>query len=193
MNRSIAVVVVALAAGLCAMPAAVIAKTEMPSGEHHQGGLGFHDIEAPAGIRWWLGGQKVGIDLGVGISSTSSVTYPDEKLSGFALGIGVPIMLKSWSRVHLLFRPGLLYESDEVAVTTPPAVFGTDNIKTLSVTGEIEAEVFVMDNFSVSASHGIGYVSIDTPGATEKFTSFGTLGNNFTDIGFHVYFLGGRR
>jgi len=191
MNRSIAVVTAALAASLFALPATALAQSEMPSGEHYKGGLGFHDIEAPVGVRWWMAGQKVGIDLGFGFSSTSSLVYADEKLSGFAISAGIPIVMKSWSKVHVIFRPGILYESDQVEVTSPPTPFDTDDIKAMSITGEIEAEVFLMDNFSVSASHGIGYTSVDVPGLSENLTSFGTLGNNFTNIGFHVYFLGG--
>jgi hypothetical protein len=61
-----------------------------------------------------------------------------------------------------------------------------------SLTAEIEAEVFIVDNFSVSASHGIGFFSVDPAGGGDSSTSFGTLGNNFSHIGFHVYFFGGK-
>ena len=56
---------------------------------------------------------------------------------------------------------------------------------------EPEAEVFLADNFSVSASNGIGFTNTDPGGAGSSETSFSTFGNNFTNIGFHFYFFGG--
>ena len=50
---------------------------------------------------------------------------------------------------------------------------------------------FLVDNFRVSAAHGIGYRSFNPAGPGDSQTSFGSLGNNFTNIGFHVYFFGG--
>ena len=73
-------------------------------------------------------------------------------------------------------------------MTSPPEDFDTDNRTSFSVTAELEAEIFIVDNFSVSASHGIGFFSVDPAGSNETFTSVETLGNNFTEIGFHVYF-----
>src|SRR6185436_18857440 len=37
---------------------------------HKSGGIGFHEISAPLGVRWWLANQKVGIDLGFGFGSS---------------------------------------------------------------------------------------------------------------------------
>ena len=54
----------------------------------------------------------------------------------------------------------------------------------------ITYEVFLVDNFSVSASHGIGFVSFEPVGGDSE-TSFTTIGRNFTTVGFHMYFLGG--
>lgn len=192
MNRSITVMAVTLVALLSVLPTAVrAADMDMPMGEHKTGSLGFHSETAPVGIRWWFAGQKVGVDLGLGYESDPAFGYPDEDVSAWAVDVGVPIVLKSWSRVHVLFRPGLLYTSEQVVVsdfTDPTDPFATEDFKTFRITGEIEAEVFVMENFSVSASHGIGYQSEEF--LDESQSSFFTLGNNFTNVGFHVYLFG---
>ncbi len=186
------------AAACFALPASVDAQTEastsMLTGEgpsHPNGGLGFHSITAPLGVRWWLGEQKFGVDLGIGFQSNPAPSYDGESLTGWAVELGMPIVLKSWDKVHVLVRPGFLYESEEVQMSSPPEPFATDDATTLTIEGEIEAEVFIVDSFSVSASHGIGFYSFSPAGGGDSETSFGTLGNNFSHIGFHVYFLGG--
>src|SRR5689334_14760933 len=37
--------------------------------QHPDGGLGFHETDAPLGIRWWLTGQKMALDAGIGFGS----------------------------------------------------------------------------------------------------------------------------
>jgi len=155
---------------------------------HPSIGLGFHRVEAPLGVRWWFTGQKVAIDLGLGFGSDE---VADEDLSQFAFDIGVPIMLKSWDRVHFMVRPGILYESQEVFTDPPPPPVDTDNDTQLSVLGELEVEVFLADNVSFSASHGIGITNTDFAGGGSS-TTMGTFGANFTNIGFHVYLFGGQ-
>lgn len=164
--------------------------------KHAKGGLGFHDSSAPIGLRWWLSGEKIGLDLGLGFSSTTSDFDAKEKVMGFALDVGVPLVMHSWDNAHVLFRPGILYQSQAVGFDSDPGpgyTFDTENQTTMSVLAEIEAEVFLRDNFSVSASHGIAFQSFDPGFGADSQTSFGTFGNNFTNIGFHVYFLGGER
>lgn len=178
-----------LAATSCVLPVAARAQSEeMPA--HHDIGIGFHTVTAPLGVRWWFAGQKVGVDFGLGFDSDPAPSY-DENLTGWAVEVGVPIVVKNWDKVHVLFRPGFIYESQEVQMTSPPDPFATDDETSFVVMAELEAEVFLVDNFSVSASHGIGFFSESPAGGGDSETSFGTLGNNFTHIGFHVYFLGG--
>jgi hypothetical protein len=190
MKRLIMAATATLAILFTSPPAAVHAE-EMALGEHRNGGLGFHNIEAPIGVRWWFAGQKVGVDLGLGFASTPAPSYSDEQLTGWTIEVGVPFVIQSWSRAHIIVRPGLLYDSQQFEATSPPTPFDTEDGTTFVVTGEIEAEVFLVDNFSVSASHGIGFASFDPPGGGDSITSFSTFGNNFTNIGFHVYFFGG--
>jgi hypothetical protein len=154
---------------------------------HKSGGIGFHESSAPLGVRWWLANQKVGIDLGFGFGSSPSFIYADESLKRFTISGGVPIMLQSWPRVHVLFRPGVSYSSQQVEATAPPTAFDTENEKTLRISGEIEGEAFILDNFSVSASTGIAYESFDPGFGADKENSFQTIGQNFTTVGFHLY------
>lgn len=165
---------------------------DMPGSPTHKNvALGFHHSVAPIGVRWWFSGQKVGLDLGIGFSSTPAATDPDESVKGLGLDVGVPFVAHSWERVHLLLRPGILYQSQEIG-SGSGLTFDTRSATTLSVLGEIEAEVYLTNNVSFSASHGIAFSSFDAdlPGVDSQ-TSFGTFGNNFTEIGFHIYFLGG--
>lgn len=182
---------VALAAGATAVRA-----DDTNDARHASGGLGFHDSSAPIGLRWWMSNQKVGIDVGLGFNSSPSSIDADEKVTDLALDLGVPIVMHSWGGVHVLFRPGLLYQSEEIGFDsdagTPGVQFDTEKQKTIAVQAELEAEVFLRDNVSVSASHGIGFVSFDPGFGADSRTSFGTFGNNFTNIGFHVYFLGAK-
>lgn len=161
--------------------------------EHRNIGLGFHNVEAPVGLRWWFSGQKVALDLGLGYASVpEDGAYPDESLTSFAIDAGVPFVISSWSRVHVILRPGILYQSSQFTSTAPPEAFDTETATNMFISGEIEAEVFLADNFSVSASHGIAFNSFDSGiDGDDTDTSFGTIGNNFTNIGFHIYFLGG--
>ncbi len=169
---------------------------------HTHGALGFHDIAAPVGLRWWTYGQKLAIDLGVGFGSDPSGFDPDEQVSHFAIDAGVPIVMRSWDGVHVMFRPGFLYTSQQVGFDAIPGVgyaFDTDNETTMSLRAEIEAEIFLRDNLTVSASHGIEHVTDQpantTPGGAKpnSQSSWGTIGRQFTQIGFHIYFLGAHK
>jgi hypothetical protein len=187
MKRFIFAVAATFAILVVASPAVVRAADAM----HNNGGLGFHNTEAPIGLRWWFAGQKIGLDVGFGFESDPAPLFPDENLNAWAIEAGVPFVWHSWDRAHLLFRPGILYTSEEFVAAAPPDDFDTEDGTTFVIMGELEAEVFLVDNVSVSASHGIGFESFDPPGGGDSITSFSTFGRNFTTIGFHVYFFGG--
>src|SRR5688572_24962447 len=116
---------------------------------------------------------------------------------GFAFEAGVPFVASSWQGVHLLFRPGILYQSQQVGFdedpTTPGLQFDTENETTFSIMAELEGEVFLRDNMSVSASHGVAFRSFEPAFDGDNRSSFGSIGNNFSNIGFHVYFSNGPR
>ena len=186
MHRRISGIAVAVLCLASLLPMKVLAQDE-DHAAHKNVGIGFHETQAPLGVRWWLGEQKVGIDLGVGFGSEPSLVYSGEHLKNWAISAGVPIVVCSWSRVHVLLRPGVLYESQQVEATAPPTPFDTENEKTLRISGAIEAEAFLLENFSVSAATGIAYESFDPGFGLDKENSFQTVGGNFTDVGFHVY------
>jgi hypothetical protein len=155
---------------------------------HPSGALGFHNTEAPIGIRWWLSGQKIALDAGVGFGShNESVAGTNVSLSNWALDLGLPIALKTWDKVRFIVRPGILYLSQE-AVVGPGTT--TDTGTDLIVSGELEAEVFLAENVSISASHGIAIDNVNPAGGGSSHTDWSTFGANFTQIGFHVYLFG---
>lgn len=186
-----------LVVSLCALISQLHATPAAADEAHHaRGSLGFHDVSAPIGIRYWTSGEKLGFDLGIGFNSETSDFDANEKVMGYAFDLGVPLVMHSWDNAHLLFRPGLLYQSQAVGFDSDPGAgytFDTENQTTFTVMAELEAEIFLRDNFSVSASHGIAFRSFDPGFGADSQTSFGTFGNNFTNIGFHVYCFGGER
>jgi hypothetical protein len=189
MKRSILAAVVVLGA----FASAALADEAMPSTL----GLGFRGAKvptanaselstgAPIGGRWWSNGQKWGIDVGFGFSTDKQ---GDKSLKNWSVEGGIPICAMHWDRVHVLVRPGVNYTSQD----------GLDagaviKDKFLSVTGELETEVFLVDRVSISASHGVGIVNYKPGEATGKTTTdFTTFGNNATSLGFHVYLWSGK-
>lgn len=167
----------------------------------HMGGLGFHagsspfdgfgfltgrDFAAPSvGARQWFT-DLVGGDVGVGFFNLSAKPGED-KLTGVMVSVGVPILLKRLDdRVNFIFRPGFAWGSQKEELGPAPVV--TTTWTALAVTGELEAEWMVTEHLGVSASHGVAYGQIHDDGTPEtKITSVGTLGNNFTQLGFTVY------
>ncbi len=154
--------------------------------KHATGGLGFHNIEAPVGVRWWIS-DKVALDAALGFGSEEDAGL-DESLSHWALDVGVPIVLRSFDRLHFMFRPGLLYQSQEDVIDVGPPV-EKDNDTFMTISAELEAEFFFTDQFSVSAAHGLAIMNRD-PAVGQSTTDWGTTGANFTNIGFHVYLFG---
>jgi hypothetical protein len=158
--------------------------------EHKAFGPGFHSVEAPIGFRYWLSAQKLAVDLGFGFDSQPAGIDPTEKEKAYALELGVPIVCHSWERAHALIRPGILYQSQQIGFDADPGPgfqFDTDNEKTLDLLLEGEAEVFLVENVSVSAAHGFRYRRFTPAFGGDSESSFGTRGNNFTTIGFHIY------
>jgi hypothetical protein len=170
--------------------------------DENHGGLGFHVGSSPfagillttgpatsptLGMRQWFT-NSVGFDLGVGFNIFDSVQgTQNETWTGFAIEAGLPLVVKEWSKVNFIFRPGIqigsLMDEDK---TLSPSV--STKWKSLGVSGEFEVEWMVADKVSLSAAHGIGWSSLKDDGTPQtKFTSFGTTGSNFTELGFHVY------
>ena len=140
---------------------------------------------APLGLRWWFNGQKLALDAGFGVGSHEEEITPGstESFSHWAVDAGLPILLKSWgNHVHFILRPGILFRSNEVLTLAG----AKDKDTEFDVTGELEAEYFVVENVSISASTGIGVQNFN-PAEGESTTDWSTFGANFTEVGFHVY------
>jgi hypothetical protein len=152
-----------------------------------KGGLGFHTDSAPIGIRHWLN-EKVAIDAAVGFNSSTITTGSpsvDNKTSGWTVDVGLPISMKKWEKVNFLLRPGFMYSSNKL---TPPSPASDVTLTDMRVSGEFECEVWIADNVSLSASHGIAFDSGKDDRTPENKTSgFMTTGAGFTQVGFHVY------
>ncbi len=133
-------------------------------------GLGFVSSDAPIGGRYWLN-EKLGLDAGIGFTSMDT---GNDTNTTFVINAGLPIVLQRMNdRVNFYIRPGLEYTSLE-------------NGSTMDISGDLEFEVFVTDDFSVSASHGVA-VMIVSPDQGDSRTNFGTRGANWTNFGFHYY------
>jgi hypothetical protein len=172
--------------------------------DENSGGLGFHVGSSPfsgilisagptatptLGLRQWFS-KVAGVDLGVGFNIFESVQGTQkETWTGFALDAGLPLVVKEWEHANFIFRPGVefgrLRDEDK---TVPPSV--VTNWKTVGATAEFEVEWMVASKVSLSASQGFAWRTLKSEAATapeQKFTSFGTTGSNFTELGFHVY------
>jgi hypothetical protein len=189
----------------------VAAGSAHAAAEGTMGGLGFRSLDGPTntlsnsgvqfstspaiGVRHWFSGQA-GVDLAIGFSSLSveggnPSTKADEG-TGFVFDAGIPWAVKKWDKVSFIFRPGVTYGTaeakDKLSATPPNKLTST----LLSVSGELEVEWMVADHVSVSAAHGIAYRSLElkdnaSPENKIKVTGYDTIGNNFTQLGFHVY------
>ena len=124
---------------------------------HKNIGVGFHNVEAPLGIRWWLKDQKIGIDLGLGYSSTPGDLDPDESVTGLAFEVGVPFVIHSWDRVHVLLRPGLLYQSQEEQIL--PVRRRHDYAEPTRTYGRLKWKRVPVDNAVSLAANGIAWVN----------------------------------
>jgi hypothetical protein len=178
------------------------------AGEGMKGGLGFHVGDSPmsgivafinpiapnasnatatVGGRQWFNSQ-VGFDLGLGYNSFKAEQGTQtETWTGVSFDLGLPIVVKKFDKVNFIFRPGFQYgtleDKDESVVPTTTVKYTMTGFS-----GTLEAEWMVADNVSISAAHGLAWASMKDDGTPElKFTSIGTTGSNFTQLGFNIY------
>jgi hypothetical protein len=169
--------------------------TEAFAAMHAKGAFGFHRSNAPIGIRWWTS-DKMAIDVGVGVSATEVADLegddPDAttNLMDFTLDAGLPFLWKSWDKVHVIFRPGVNFTSEQQFISADGG-FEKDRASTIAIVAEIEGELFVAENFSVSASNGFAVSIMSPPGDGDSSMDWGTFGNNLTELGVHWYIFGG--
>ena len=152
--------------------------------------LSFALVEPQAaptiGIRQWFN-NWLGLDLAVGYYQAEIKPLP-EKFTGYTVDAGVPITVKRPSeKVNLIVRPGFVWGQLEDVDETPPPI--TIEWDMLGATLDLEVEWMVADHLSLSASQGAGYFRLRDNGSPKTSRTYaGTLGTNFTELGFHVYF-----
>jgi hypothetical protein len=172
--------------------------------DENSGGIGFHVGSSPfagipvspgptamptLGIRQWFS-KVAGIDVGFGFNVFESIQgTQQETWTGFVIDAGLPLVAREWQRVNLIFRPGVQLGRlrDEDKTVPPPLV---TNWRFSGVSAELEVEWMLADRVSLSASQGLSWRTLKSDADTapeQKFTSFGTTGSNFTELGFHVY------
>lgn len=189
----------------------LVAAASAQAAEGTMGGIGFRSLDGPSntltaapvtfsvspalGIRHWFS-PKAGVDLAVGFTTLSLELSPPttktDEGTGFVFDVGIPWAVKKWEKVNFIFRPGFTYgtaEAKDKTALAPPDKF-TSTL--LSVSGELEVEWMVTDHVSISAAHGIAYRDVElkdnsSPENKAKITGWDTTGNNFTQLGFHVY------
>jgi hypothetical protein len=188
----------ALMLAVAAVPASAASAPTDNSPKDGMGGIGFRAPITPLsfalvepqaaptiGIRQWFN-KRFGFDVAVGYYQAEIKPLP-EKFTGYTVDVGLPITIKRPSEhVNFIFRPGFQWGQLEDVDETPPPV--TIDWDLLGATAELEVEWMVADKLSISASHGAGYFRLrdnGDPKTTRTFT--GTLGSNFTELGFHVY------
>ena len=142
-------------------------------------GLGFVSTSSPIGFRYWLS-DKIGLDVGVGISvdDDGGDSFTDWSVSG-----GLPInLITVGDRVNFHLLPWVQYTNLD---------FGDETGSQFDIVVALEAEVFVTNDLSVSASHGVDFQMFSPPGDADSETDITTFGANVTEFGFHYYLPGG--
>lgn len=180
----------------------LVATTAMAGDMTKRLGLGFVTTDAPVGGRYWFT-DKVGFDLGFGFSNTnlgkSNVpTGVDNSATDFTIAVGLPINVMSVDdRVNFHVTPMFEYQSLKslklaAEVNNGAPLTGMSTPTSIAGLLVLEFEVNVTQDFTVSASHGLGFMSVDSGvSGADKLTEFTTLGKNVTEFGFHYYLPGG--
>jgi hypothetical protein len=138
-------------------------------------GLGFVSSSSPIGFRYWFG-PKLGLDVGFGISVDDQ---GDETFTDFSFSAGLPInLLQVGDRVNLHLLPWVQYTSVD---------FGDETGTVFDIVGALEMEVFVTNDFSLSASQGVDFQMTSPPGDVDSETDISTFGTSLTEFGFHYY------
>ena len=163
-------------------------------------GLGYRQTTTPIGVRWWLS-PRLGLDVGFGVNAEKAQAEVDlvapfdgvpdtrvtDTLAGWTVNVGTPWPAWVGSNVRVLLHPGFEYHSED---DFDSFLANGSRVKrnSYAVTGEVEVELNVWDNLTMSASHGVEFRStkLNAPGATSTWTA-GTTASDFFQLGFFVY------
>ncbi len=157
-------------------------------------GLGFWTEHSAVGGRYWVN-DKVGIDVGVGFQAEDSFVQDtlgsnvSETRTTFSIDGGLLYVVFPTERANFFVRPGVMFMSEDVAVPTNVGdATEFDSETTFAGSLTLGAEVFFGDHFTLSAGHGLRFMSVSPPGDGDSQTTFETFGSSITNIGFHFYF-----
>jgi hypothetical protein len=157
-------------------------------------GLGFWTQNSAVGGRYWVN-DKVGIDVGVGFTSDDDFVNDttgaqvSETRTDFSIDGGLLYVVFPTDRANFFVRPGITFMSEDVRVSTGVgAATEFDSQTTFMGSLTLGGEVFFGDHFTLSAGHGLRFMSVSPPGDGDSQTTFGTFGSSITNIGFHFYF-----
>ena len=148
-------------------------------------GIGFHDVAAPLGVRWWVG-HNTALDIGFGFASDP---FNDLRLNRGTVRLGAPTVIRRFGRLAAEVRPGIGYSIEQTIEysNAPTFTYRMVNDHVIEPSLQLEAEVLVVDHLSVSGAFGFG-ATIRKLGATdETVTSWSTTAGNFAHFGLHLY------
>ena len=165
-------------------------------------GLGYHDSNAPIGVRYWFGSGKVAIDGALGMTADRVVLAPEgttTTLIGYRFSVGLPLMFKSFGKLHVMFRPGGSFaQRDEVYEQLTNDISGEATTfdvvakrTTFDASFELEAEYFLVQRFSVSLGYGAQFTS-SSHNVTNYIRDFSAslTPTEYSAVSFHLYLWG---
>jgi hypothetical protein len=162
--------------------------------------LGYHNVLAPLGGRFWFAGQKYGMDFGAGYKFDEQTLQDGSGhvMATLTLDIGFPISVRRWEKLRFIARPGIVFQSIDTEigrVDVNQEILPSDVAKFYSVgaRGEIEVEYFLVNRLSASAGYGAQYLKdkLDYPGSASRGSSE-SFGGNLFEVGFHLYIWSGK-
>lgn len=142
-------------------------------------GLGWYDQEAPIGGIIWFS-PKMGLTGGIGFSKFDDGDDNDANDLDTQINftVAVPIVLAGGDDVNFMFRPGILFKTNEP---------GLDSY--FAVRGDLAVELFLTSRASVLAGHGIEFVSQTPLGENaDSQTAIRSRAISATEVGFYYYF-----
>ena len=151
-------------------------------------GLGYFNSSAPVGARYWFS-KSAGVDIGLGFESTD---LGSQKANNFWAEAGFPYVILNKDRANFMIRPGVVFGSLDAR---PYGINSTKKWTKVNISLMPVAEIFLTDNFSLEAGHGLEVEMISYPTdaafdalSGESRTNFRSLAASATQIGFHFYF-----
>ncbi len=165
-------------------------------------GCGYNNGQAPIGARYWFS-NTLGADLGIGFESvrfpkgqnTAEKAAEKEGANSFWIEAGIPFVVYPTEKANLMIHlSGLLgFEDDnlyEYNLARSNDTITGHTFTRFSIRLTPTVEVWLTDNFSLQAGHGVEFQIVNPYKETKVDASYriGTFAEPFTNFGFHFYF-----